>query len=196
MGREIFNKMYDASPNQKGDYFKKGSGRCIVLEAVSKESADSGKFFSLRCKIISAQSKDGKPCNNPGDRVGWPQLLDKYPKTAYPNVQGAILAIVGAKKEDVTKEEFVSTYEGMINYVKGTKSEDSGNIINEVQSARGMLLDFDTYDQQTKDQKAETKASGGKVFNTNTYVKFFHVADQGDLAGRIAELDKTDPLQG
>lgn len=194
--REIFNKMYDASPNQKGDYFKRGSGRVVVLEAVQKDGADCGLFFSLRCKVLSAKPKDGVPCNNEGDRVGWPQLLDKFPKTAYPNVQGCVLAIVGCRKDEITKEQFTATFEDMINYVKGTKSEANGRSIDEVQAARGMLLDFDTYDQQTKVQKAETLASGGKVHNTNTYVKFFHVAEQGDIAARRAELDKTDPLQG
>ncbi len=200
MSRAIFDKMYDASQNQKSDYFKKGSGTCVVTECLLKNSADTGETFILRAKIVDAKPKDPQnPCNSPGDRVGWPQLLTKFPRTAFSNVQGLVLAIVGAKKEDVSKDDFVATYEDCINYQKGTKSEFSGRLIEAVQAARGMLLSFDTYDQQTKAQKAASEAAaklGQKVFETNTYVRFYHVADQGDLAARVAELDKTDPLQG
>lgn len=187
--RDIFNKMYDADPNSKSDYFKKGSGRAVVLEML-KKNGDSGEVFVIRAKILEAKGKDGSVPNQPGDRVGWPQLLTKFPKTAYANIQGAILALVGASKEQVPRDDFVAAYEDAINYVKGTKSEYNGREINEVQAARGMLIDFDTYDQQTKAQKASSSKE------TNTYVKFYHVADQGDVAARRAELDKTDPIQG
>lgn len=194
MGKDIFSKIATTSANSKGDFFKKGSGRAVILECLRK-NGDSGESFIARCKILEVKPKDGAPCNNVGDRVGYVQLLEKF-KSAASNVKSFVLAVVGLREADVSAEDFVETIEDMVNYQAGTKSEYNGRIINNVQVARGMLVDFDSYDQQSKAQKAEGL---GKF---NTYVRFVHVPateglnDEASVAKRRAELDVTDPLQG
>ncbi len=197
MSRAIFN-IYDAKQSGRGEYFKKGSGEAVIVECLKKDDADAGEVFVMRAKITKASPKDGQPCNSVGERVGWPQLLTKYPKMAPGNIQNMILAAVGVSKEQITKDQFVETYEDMINYVPGTKSEHSGRLINEVQGARGMLIRFDTYDQLSKEQKAILKSNPNAAVKPNTYVKFYHVPGQTEeeIAARRAELDKTDPCEG
>lgn len=195
MGREIFAQMAGVTASNKGDYIKKGSGRCVILECLKKTSADSGgDVFIARVKIVSSKGKDGSTPNTPGEKVGWPQLLTKYKQTALPNVKSFVLNVVGAKESEITADEFIAQFEDAINYKAGEKSEYNQRVITAVQDFRGMLVDYDTYDQQTKDQKADTKA--GKPFQTNTYVNWSHVAEQGDLEKRRAELDVSDPLRG
>lgn len=194
MGKDIFSKIANTTANTKGDFFKKGSGRAVILECLRK-NGDSGEAFIVRCKILEARPKDGAVCNNVGDRVGYVQLLEKF-KSSAANVKSFVLAVVGLRESDVTADDFVETIEDMVNYQAGTKSEYNGRTIQNIQIARGMLIDYDTYDQQSKAQKAE---GAGKF---NTYVRFIHVPateglnDAKSVAARRAELDVTDPLQG
>ncbi len=183
----IFGKIANAQANQKGDFIKKGSGRAVILECMQK-SGNSGNNFIVRLKILASKGKDGSTPNAEGSQVSWIQSLDKF-QSAFGNVKAFVLNVTGVKEAEVSAEEFVETLEDMINYVPGAKSESSGRSITATQAARGMLVDYDTYDQQTKTQKA------AKSTETNTYAKFIHVTEQGDVAARRAELDKTDPLQ-
>jgi len=202
-GRGIFSAVANSSTNNKSDFFKKGSGRAVVLEMLHKNSDQNGLVFVLRALILSSRQKDKDVLpNNPGDVVGWPQLLEhpKMKKMAQQNVKTALLNITGTKESEVTEAQFVELWEDAINYEAGTISEYNQRKIEKVQDLRGFLFDFDTYDQQTKDQKAADKAAidAGKTppKQTNTYVNFAFVEDQGDIEKRRADLDKTHPVRG
>lgn len=202
-GRGIFASVANSSTNNKSDFFKKGSGRAVVLEMLHKNSDQNGLVFVMRALILSSRKKDEAVIpNSPGDVVGWPQLLEhtKMKKMAQQNVKTALLNITGTKESEVTEAQFVELWEDAINYEPGTISEYNQRKIEKVQDLRGFLFDFDTYDQQTKDQKAADKAAidSGKTppKQTNTYVNFAFVPDQGDLEARIKDLDKTHPVRG
>lgn len=202
-GRGIFSAVANSSTNNKSDFFKKGSGRAVVLEMLHKDSDQNGLVFVLRALILSSRQKDKDVLpNNPGDVVGWPQLLEhpKMKKMAQQNVKTALLNITGTKESEVTEAQFVELWEDAINYEAGTISEYNQRKIEKVQDLRGFLFDFDTYDQQTKDQKAADKAAidAGKTppKQTNTYVNFAFVEDQGDIEARRKDLDKTHPVRG
>lgn len=202
-GRGIFSAVANSSTNNKSDFFKKGSGRAVVLEMLHKNSDQNGLVFVLRALILSSRQKDKDVLpNNPGDVVGWPQLLEhpKMKKMAQQNVKTALLNITGTKESEVTEAQFVELWEDAINYEAGTISEYNQRKIEKVQDLRGFLFDFDTYDQQTKDQKAADKAAidAGKTppKQTNTYVNFAFVEDQGDIEARRKDLDKTHPVRG
>lgn len=203
MSRAIFTAVANASTNNKSDFFKKGSGRAVVLEMLHKNSDQNGVVFVMRALILSSRQKDVAVIPNaPGDVVGWPQLLEhpKMKKMAQQNVRTALLNITGTKESEVTEAQFVELWEDAINYEPGTISEYNQRKINKVQDLRGFLFDYDTYDQQTKDQKAADAAAiaAGKTppKQTNTYVTFSFVEDQGDLEKRIADLNKTNPIRG
>ncbi len=189
MGREIYAQIAGSTANNKSDYIKKGSGQAVILECL-KKVGNEGETFVARLLITASKGKDGSTPNAPGDVVGWPQLLTKFKATAMGNVKSFVLNTVGLKESDVTADQFVETFEDAINYVPGTKSEYNNREIKATQDFRGMLVNYDTYDQQTKAQKAQNSKE------TNTYVKFYHVSEQGDIAARRAELDKTHPIQG
>ena len=189
MGREIYSQIAGSTANNKSDYIKKGSGQAVILECLKKVGND-GEVFVARLKILSSKPKDGSKPNEPGDVVGWPQLLTKFKATAMGNVKSFVLNTAGVQETEVTADQFIEQFEDAINYTPGAKSEYNGRAITAVQDFRGMLVNYDTYDQQTKAQKA------AKSNETNTYVKFAHVSDQGDLEARKAELDKTNPIQG
>lgn len=202
-GRGIFASVANSSINNKSDFFKKGSGRAVVLEMLHKNSDQNGLVFVMRALILSSRKKDESVIpNSPGDVVGWPQLLEhpKMKKMAQQNVKTALLNITGTKESEVTEAQFVELWEDAINYEAGTISEYNQRKIEKVQDLRGFLFDFDTYDQQTKDQKAADAAAvaAGKTppKQTNTYVNFAFVPDQGDIEARIKDLDKTHPVRG
>ncbi len=196
MGREIFAAVAGTPAASKGDYFKKGSGTAVILECLRKETDESGEMFIPRFKVLTATGKDGSVTNAPGDKVAWPQFLtkSKFPKIARANVKAFVLAVTGDREADITADQFIATWEDMINYQAGSISEYNKREIKDVQAARGVIIGWTTYDQQTKGQKEQSKA-GGK-YESNTYVTFSHVPDQGDIEARIAELDKTDPVKG
>lgn len=202
-GRGIFSAVANSSTNNKSDFFKKGSGRAVVLEMLHKNSDQNGLVFVLRALILSSRQKDKDVLpNNPGDVVGWPQLLEhpKMKKMAQQNVKTALLNITGTKESEVDEAQFVELWEDAINYEAGTISEYNQRKIEKIQDLRGFLFDYDTYDQQTKDQKAADKAAidAGKTppKQTNTYVNFAFVEDQGDIEARRKDLDKTHPVRG
>lgn len=202
-GRGIFSAVANSSTNNKSDFFKKGSGRAVVLEMLHKNSEQNGLVFVLRALIISSRQKDPAVLPNaPGDVVGWPQLLEhpKMKRMAQQNVKTALLNITGTNEKEVTEAQFVELWEDAINYEKGTISEYNQRKIEKVQDLRGFLFDFDTYDEQTKSQKEDDKAAvlanKPPPRQFNTYVKFAFVEDQGDIEARIKDLDKTHPIRG
>ncbi len=156
-----------------------------------KRDGNSGEAFIARCLILSSRAKDGVSPNAPGDVVGHICILSGANKNVgLSKTKTFVLSAVGVKEAEITGEQFIETFEDAINYVPNSKSEYNQREIKEVQALRGMLINFDSYDQQTKAQKA----SGSK--ETNTYMNFTHVPDQGDIEARRKELDKTHPLQG
>lgn len=184
MSRAIFSKVASSQANMKGDNFKDGKGQLVIVQNLYKNMND-GPTFVARFAVIDAKSKGDldpktkQPVapNAIGSRVGWPQKIEKH-KSAAGNVKAYILNVLGYAESDVSHDDFVNTME---------------QCLSKEQPMRGMLVNFETYQQPTK--------SGPNAGQVNTYVKFIHVPpdagnDAAAIAARRAELDKTDPVVG
>ncbi len=196
MGREIFASTAATKAASKDPYFKKGSGRAVILECLQKTTDEAGTVFVARCKILEAKGKDGSAPNEVGETVAFIQMLTKhpFPKIAKAEVKAFVLAACGDTETSITADQFIANWEDMINYVPGSLSEYNGRKITDVQAARGVIIAFDTRSAQTKAQKDAVRA-GGK-YEINDYTFFKHVPDQGDIEARIKELNATDPIRG
>lgn len=181
---ELFAKIASSNASLKEDVFKDGKGVVVIRELICK-SFFQGPTFVARTKVLSSESKgDLDPVskqpvipNAVGSRVGWPQMLQKH-ASAPGNVKAFVLALLGKKEAEVTSAQF---------------TEALARLLSKEQPARGFLIGYETYQQQTR-----SGANAGKI---NTYVRWVHVpADRGnspkEIADRRAELDKTDPMIG
>lgn len=182
MSRDIFNKIGAASANNKGDVFRDGKGTLVITQCLYK-NMNEGPTFVGRFKVLESASKgdkdpkSGAPVepNPAGSRVGWPQKIEKH-KSAAGNVKAFFLNVLGFNEAEVKPEEFGDTM---------------AQACGPEQALRGMLVKYETYQQETK-----TGANAGRV---NTYVKFVHVSpkegnDEASIKKRRAELDATDPI--
>ena len=181
--RNIFSLVANSQANNKSDNFRDGKGIAEVVQCIGKPDANDGPTFIARFKIVSSESKgDMDPKtkqpiqpNAPGSRVGWPQKLTKF-KSAPGNVKSFFLNLLGKKESDMTAESFTETMK---------------DAISPKQPARGMLVAYETYQQETK--------SGANKGAINTYVRFVNVPKEKgntpeEIKKRREELDKTDPV--
>lgn len=178
MNRSIFAKVAAAKASSKGDFIKGGRGQAVVLECQGKETGENNTpTFIARLKIVTSEMKVGQlfegqqaQAPTPGSDVAWIQKFDKKP--AEGATKTFILKLLGFQESEVTGEDFITTMEQLC----GT-----------AQPARGMLINFDTYEHITKEKKKMILC------------KWEHVAEGNDkdsIAKRRADLDKTNPIQG
>ncbi len=197
MGRGIYGELADSETrkSKNEDYLEKGAGQVLIKECFKGETKLKEEYFRLRVRTTATKERKGK-MHAVGENLVW---IVKF-KTGFQrvnalkDVKSLVLAVVGFKESEVTAEQFIEQFEDAVNYRSGDKSEVTGREIKEVQDLRGMLVNFDTEEKQTKAQK-EASDKGG-AFETRSYVRWAHCAEQGDIAKRRAELDVTDPLQG
>ncbi len=195
MGRDIFASTAATAASAKDPYICRGGGTAVILECMQKNVANVGDIFVSRMKILESVPRDGKK-HHKGEVVTFLQNFTKakYPKIPRAEVKAFVLAASGLRESEISGDQFIAEWENMINYVNGAKSEYNDRVITDVQSARGMIVKFTTYDKQTAAQKAASAA--GKAFEVNSYPVFSHVPDQGDIEARIKELDASDPIRG
>jgi hypothetical protein len=170
---------------EKGDNFRDGKGQVVVKKCIC-EKMNEGKTFVAVVKVVSSSSKgDLNPItkapvepNPAGTSVSWPQKIEKF-KSAANNVKKFTLKLLGFAKENVTPPQFAEAFK---------------RIISKEQPARGMLLNYETYQQPVR-----SGPDVGKPEGVRTYVNWGHVPptagnSPAEIAARRAELDKTDPL--
>ena len=178
MNRSIFAKIAAAKASSKGDYIKGGRGQAVVLMCQGKETgANSVPTFIAEVKILTSEQKldqmfEGKQTQAPatGSVYGWVQQFDKKP--AEGATKAFILKLLGFQESEVTGDEFIQTME---------------QLVGSAQPARGMLINFDTYEHTTKDKRKMMLVRWDHVVEGN---------DKDSIAKRRAELDKTNPIQG
>lgn len=187
----LFNTIGGSKASSKSDNFRDGKGQVVIEELICNKM-NGGNVFVARTKVVESASKgDRVPIFDPVKRettgygdlvvpnakdssVGWPQMLDKH-KSAPGNVKGFTLSLLGFKEEQVTPEQF---------------TEALSRLISKEQPARGMLINYETFQQTTR--------SGPNAGKTNTYVRWTHVSpaagnDKDSIAKRRSELDVSNP---
>jgi len=177
LDRALFDAIGAAPANLKSPHITGGQGRALILKEIYKQMND-GPTWVTELKILDSKpvpgAPDFAPPNAVGQVCGWVQKTQMY-KSAVGNVKAHVLAVLG---EDESKVSAMDV------------SQAIAEIVGDTQPARGMLIDYATYQQTTK-----TGANAGKV---NTYVRFSHVPPSDgnsgpEVAARRAELDKTNP---
>lgn len=179
---DLFAQIGGSQASNKGNYFEGGKGTAVIREVIAKKG-NEGRMVIAAVDVISAESngltdkETGKPLPVPaaGAAISWPQLIDKF-KSSAGNVKSFVLNLTGFKEADVSSADFAKTL---------------AQLASKEQPARGMLIRFDTYQQQTK--------SGANAGKWRTYVKWAHVKleegnDRESVKARREGLDKTSPI--
>jgi hypothetical protein len=181
INRAMLDAIGASKASNKSDNIRDGQGVLLVEEIVSFDGND-GPTFVARCEVVSSSSKgDVDPVtkqptvpNAVGSQVGWVQKLQKF-KSSMGNVKKFIVELAGET-------------EAALDATPGKFAEVAGGLLSDAQPARGMLINYSTYQQTTR--------SGPNAGKVNTYVNWSHHADNSDAAidARRADLDKRRPL--
>ena len=199
IGLDDLNAIANARGTTRSDHFRDGKGRILVQE-ILYEQKDEGPTFILRGKVVESSSKgDLDPVskqpvipNAPGSEVGYVQKVKKF-KSAAGNIKKAVCNLLGYTEEEVDSKpgSLAKAVCRLADLDPATQQNIRKTLGATCQPARGMLLDYSTYQQMTK-----SGANAGKV---NTYVNFIHVPPTAgnspdEIATRRAQLDKENPL--
>lgn len=180
---DIIDDIFNAQANQKSNHILDGRGRLLVGETKYFDGQD-GPVFVVEFRVQAVEYKGDlvlapfvpgqphgvmnppvpAPTNVVGELVSWKQLPQKH-KSAKGNILGYVCDLLCVKKDMLTAETFRSTFEDL----KGPK-----------QAAKGFLIDYETYRQETR--------QGPNKGRLNTYVRFIGIPKTaGNSPQEVAE---------
>ena len=179
--RAMLDLIGGSKASSKSDNIRDGRGVMLVEEILSFVG-NEGATFVARGEILSSESKGDTdpitkapiPPNAVGSQVGWPQKLQKF-KSSPGNVKKFVLELLGYTEAEVDSKP-------------GSFAEAMGQLLAPQQPARGMVINYSTYQQSTR--------SGPNAGKVNTYVNWSHAADNSPevIAQRRKMLDEKRPL--
>lgn len=176
MSRDFFETIANSEPTGGGNFLRDGKYLLAVQNIIAKRGND-GRMIIFEFQVLQAEPVViAHPKRQPGMSVPNPpgftasktEKLDKH-KSAPGNCYAIVLALLGKKKEELSKEQLI---------------EILTKLCDPRQPARGMLIADETYEGSVQ--------SGPTAGNPITKHKWMHVPGQqpADIQKRRAVIDQ------
>lgn len=199
----IAKQVAQAKARGGGNFVNPGKGRLVVLALKdgTKPEFNSGDTFVAEFLVESCEGftgmkdeagKDKQAGNAIGSQVSYICQFNEFPETAFSNCKTLILALMGETDETLAAaaaetakqlqstdklpaegwtadDEFAAAYDRLVD--------------RKVNPARGMIIDYSTYEKQTRDSK--------KMITLPVWAHAGQTAE--DIAAKRAKLDGTQP---
>ena len=186
----IFKKIATSRASKGGNHIKDGKYRFLVKK-VLQEKKEDGEMFIVELQVVTSENvpgqfeKAGKPvwpgiegavevkANPVGSSPSYVLNLDSN-KSAGNNAKAFVLALYDGEDFDEEDEEAVADF-----------VETVDELVGEMQPARGMLIDDETFRKKIKGGK-----NAGEPFVGHNWTHVPQTPEE--IAQRRAKLDKTD----
>ena len=162
--REIAKKIRKSREANGGNWLKQDKGRLIV-KALKLEDMFKGTTFVAELLVESSESipgaknDAGEPelANPAGTTVSYVQQLDENPDVAYPNMKSFLYKLLDESDESIDAAAAARIARGEKKPGEWTGDdefgEDLAGLTSKDQPARGMAIDFETFQKQARESK-------------------------------------------
>lgn len=199
MIKGIAKQIAQAKATGGGNFTNPGKGRLVVLALKDggKPEFNSGNTFVAEMRVESCTGyqgmkdetgKEKTAGNQIGSTVSYICQFEEFPETAFSNCKKLVLALLGETEETLAAAAAETAKrlqaEGKLPAEGWTADDEFEQAYNslvdrKVNPARGMVIDYDTYEKETKKTK--------KII---TLPKWSSVSQtEADIAAKRAQLD-------